>query len=138
MRNYHDIDLSAQTVTTSEITGEDIARCGRYLIAKTLLEQDKAKVDPLSADNPLIFSAGPFAGTNFSNANRLSIGCKSPLTGGVKEANAGGNFGFAMGQLHIAGFTLHNAAKDWVIIRSQHWFVRPRWRIPRPNGRYLI
>jgi len=117
MRNYHDIDLSTQTVTTSEITGEDIARCGRYLIAKTLLEQDKAKVDPLSADNPLIFSAGPFAGTNFSNANRLSIGCKSPLTGGVKEANAGGNFGFAMGQLHIAGFTLHNAAKDWVIIR---------------------
>ena len=38
----------------------------------------------------LIFSAGPFAGSNFSNANRLSVGCKSPLTGGIKESNAGG------------------------------------------------
>ncbi len=117
MRNYHDIDLSTQTVKTSEVVGEDIARCGRHLIAKTLLEQNKATVDPLSSDNPLIFSAGPFAGTNFSNANRVSVGCKSPLTGGIKEANGGGTFGFAMGQLHIAGFTLHNASDDWVIIR---------------------
>ena len=69
-----------------------------------------AKVDPLSPDNPLIFSAGPFAGTNFSNANRLSVGCKSPLTGGIKEANSGGTFGFALGQLEIAGFTLYGAS----------------------------
>ena len=33
---------------------------------------------PLSGDNPLIFSAGPFAGTNFSNANRTSIGLQEP------------------------------------------------------------
>ncbi|MBX2836433.1 MAG: aldehyde ferredoxin oxidoreductase [Gammaproteobacteria bacterium] len=117
MRTYHDIDLSTQTIDSAEVTGESLARCGRYLIAKTLLEQNKAKVDPLSADNPLIFSAGPFAGTNFSNANRVSVGCKSPLTGGIKEANGGGTFGFAMGQLQIAGFTLHNASDDWVIIR---------------------
>lgn len=117
MRTYHDIDLSTQTIDSAEVTGEALARCGRYLIAKTLLEQDKAQVDPLSAENPLIFSAGPFAGTNFSNANRVSVGCKSPLTGGIKEANGGGTFGFAMGQLQIAGFTLHNASDDWVIIR---------------------
>ena len=87
-----------------------------YLIAKTLVEENIAGVDPLSPDNPLIFSAGPFAGTNFSNANRTSVGCKSPLTGGIKEANAGGTFGVALGQLHLSGFTLHGAADDWVII----------------------
>jgi aldehyde:ferredoxin oxidoreductase len=65
----------------------------------------------------MIFSAGPFAGTNFSNANRLSVGCKSPLTGGIKEANAGGTFAFALGQLEIAGLTLYGAADDWVVIR---------------------
>ena len=75
------------------------------------LELAKAIVAP---ENPLIFSAGPFAGTSFSNANRTSVGCKSPLTGGVKEANGGGTFGYAMGQLKIAGFTLHGAAPDWV------------------------
>ena len=117
MRTYHQIDLAKQSVSTEELHGEAIVRSGRYLIAKTLLDNNVATVDPLSDDNPLIFSAGPFAGTNFSNANRVSVGCKSPLTGGIKEANAGGTFGFAMGQLHIAGFTLHNACSDWQIIR---------------------
>lgn len=116
MRQYHEINLDSQSVTTDELHGEDIVRCGRYLIADRLLKAGVAKVDPLSPENQLIFSAGPFAGTNFSNANRTSVGCKSPLTGGIKEANGGGTFGFAMGQLHIAGFTLHGESKDWVII----------------------
>ena len=98
MRKYIDIDLDKKSITSRELSGQEIAECGRYLIARTLLDQNIAKVDPLAPENPLIFSAGPFAGTNFSNANRLSVGCKSPLTGGVKEANSGGTFGFAMGQ----------------------------------------
>ena len=73
-------------------------------------------VDPLGPANPLIFSAGPFAGTAFSNANRTSVGCKSPLTGGIKEANGGGTFSYALGQLKIAGFTLLGASPDWVVI----------------------
>jgi aldehyde:ferredoxin oxidoreductase len=75
-----------------------------------------ADVDPLSPEAPLIFSAGPFAGTNFSNANRFSVGCKSPLTGGVKEANSGGTFAYAMGQLEISGITFTGACDDWQII----------------------
>jgi len=54
--------------------------------------------------------------TNFSNANRLSIGCKSPLTGGVKESNAGGTFAFAMGQLGICGITFTGAADQWTLL----------------------
>jgi aldehyde:ferredoxin oxidoreductase len=116
MRKYHEIRLDDQTISTRELRGEDIVRGGRYLIAKTLLERGAAGVDPLSPQNPLIFSAGPFAGTSFSNANRTSVGCKSPLTGGVKEANGGGSFGYALGQLQMAGFTLNGAARDWVVI----------------------
>ena len=96
--------------------GEEIISAGRHFIAKSLLELGVATVDPLSAENPLIFSAGPFAGSNFSNANRTSVGCKSPLTGGIKEANSGGTFGFALGQLELAGFTLYNASDDLSLI----------------------
>jgi aldehyde:ferredoxin oxidoreductase len=117
MRKYLNIDLRDRSVKTEELHGEDVIRVGRYFIAKTLLRLGAAKVDPMSPENPLIFSAGPFAGTNFSNANRLSVGCKSPLTGGIKEANSGGTFGFALGQLETAGFTLHGAAAEWVVIR---------------------
>jgi aldehyde:ferredoxin oxidoreductase len=117
MRKYLHIDLAARSVESTELHGEDLAQAGRYFIAKTLLEGDVAEVDPLGPENPLIFSAGPFAGTNFSNANRLSVGCKSPLTGGIKEANAGGTFAVAMGHLEIAGFTLRGAGDEWVVIR---------------------
>ena len=122
MRRYLHIDLGNRSVTTEELEGEAIIRAGRHFIAKTLLERGVAKVDPLSPENPLIFSAGPFAGSNFSNANRLSVGCKSPLTGGIKESNSGGTFAFALGQLEIAGLTLYGAS-------------RRLGRDPHPQGR---
>ena len=116
MRKYHHINLNDQQIRTEELEGEAIARAGRYHIAKTLLEEGVATVDPLSPENVLIFSAGPFAGSSFSNANRTSVGCKSPLTGGIKEANGGGTFSYALGQLHIAGFNLYGASDEWVVI----------------------
>jgi aldehyde:ferredoxin oxidoreductase len=116
MRTYYDIQLTDGTIAKRELEGLAIVKAGRYLIAKTLLELGAATVDPLSPRNPLIFSAGPFAGTSFSNANRTSVGCKSPLTGGVKEANSGGTFSYGLGQLKIAGFTLLGASKSWVVI----------------------
>ncbi len=116
MRDYLHFDLAAKSVRRETLSGDQVARAGRYFIARTLVECGAATVDPLSTANPLIFSAGPFAGTNFSNANRLSVGCRSPLTGGIKEANSGGTFGFALGQLSIAGFTLNGGCSEWSII----------------------
>ena len=116
MRRYLHIDLAEKAVREDTLAGEEIARAGRYFIAKTLADMDIGQVHPLSPDNPLIFSVGPFAGSNWSNANRISVGCKSPLTGGIKESNAGGSFGLALGQLEIAGFTLNKAAHDWTVI----------------------
>ncbi|MCO5210518.1 MAG: aldehyde ferredoxin oxidoreductase [Caldilinea sp.] len=116
MRTYYDIHLGTHTIERHELLGKEIVLAGRYLIAKTLVERGLAAVDPLAPENPLIFSAGPFAGTSFSNANRTSVGCKSPLTGGIKEANGGGTFSYGLGQLEIAGFTLFGAAPEWVII----------------------
>ena len=116
MRTYYDIQLDDRTVTKRELEGEAIVKAGRYLIARTLLDMGAATVDPLSPENPLIFSAGPFAGTSFSNANRTSVGCRSPLTGGIKEANGGGTFAYGLGQLKVAGFTLLGASPDWVVL----------------------
>ena len=116
MRKRLHIHLGDQIINTEELVGEEIAHAGRYYIAKTLLESGAATVDPLSPENPLILSAGPFAGTNFSNANRLSVGCKSPLTGGIKEANGGGTFSYGLGQHAIAGLNLYGQSDEWVVI----------------------
>ena len=117
MRKYLQINLDDKSIDTEELNGAACIRVGRHFVAKTQLEKGVATVDPLSPANQLIFSAGPLSGTNFSNANRISVGCKSPLTGGIKEANAGGTFAFALGQLEISGLTLKGASDEWVIIR---------------------
>ena len=118
-RKYHHIDLNTREIKTDQLEGEDVVRAGRYLIAKTLLEHNVAEADPMGPDNILIFSAGPFAGTSFSNANRTSVGCKSPMTGGIKEANGGGTFSYALGQLYISGFNLYGISENWIVIHMK-------------------
>jgi aldehyde:ferredoxin oxidoreductase len=46
--------------------------------------------DPLGPKNKLIIANGLLAGSPFPNSARTSVGAKSPLTNGIKEANVGG------------------------------------------------
>lgn len=116
MRKYIDIHLNEHKIATREVDKDEAVKAGRWLISKILLDAGVATADPLGPTNPLIFSAGPFAGSSFSNANRTSVGCKSPLTGGIKEANGGGTFGYGMGQLHISTIVLNGQSANWVVL----------------------
>jgi aldehyde:ferredoxin oxidoreductase len=79
---------------------------GRALIARLLLEEIPPTCDPLGPHNKLIFSPGLLAGTGATTAGRLSVGGKSPLTRGIKESNAGGTAGDALGKLGIKAVVL--------------------------------
>jgi aldehyde:ferredoxin oxidoreductase len=74
---------------------------GRGLLARILLDEVDPKCDPLGSENKLIFAPGLLVGHMLSSTDRISIGGKSPLTGGIKEANAGGRTGFHMTQMGI-------------------------------------
>src|SRR2546422_10585153 len=103
MRTYYDIQLGDRTVAKRELSGESLVKAGRNHIVRTLLELGAATVEPLSPANPLIFSAGPLAGSSFSNAQRPSGGCKSPPPGGGQEAHGGGPLGDGRGPAQSAG-----------------------------------
>src|SRR2546429_1362052 len=105
MRTYYDIQLGDRTITKRELAGEDLVKVGRNHIARTLPELGAATVDPLSPANPLIFSAGPFAGSSFSNAHPTSAGCKSPPTRRGKEGNCGGALRLGKGAPEDPGLT---------------------------------
>ncbi|MCJ7435864.1 MAG: aldehyde ferredoxin oxidoreductase, partial [Anaerolineales bacterium] len=91
---------------------------GRGLIARILLDEVDAKCDPLGAGNKLIFAPGLLVGHVLSSTDRISIGGKSPLTGGIKEANAGGRTGYHMAFMGIHALIIEDQPKEdgyWVI-----------------------
>jgi aldehyde:ferredoxin oxidoreductase len=83
---------------------------GRALIAKLLLEEIPPTCDALGPHNKLIFTPGLLGGAGVATAGRLSVGGKSPLTGGVKEANAGGTGGDMVGKLGLKALVVEKQA----------------------------
>jgi aldehyde:ferredoxin oxidoreductase len=67
---------------------------------------------PLSQNNKLIFAPGLLAGTAAPNSGRLSVGAKSPLTGGIKEANVGGTAGHMLGRMGIKAIIIEGKPKN--------------------------
>jgi aldehyde:ferredoxin oxidoreductase len=74
---------------------------GRGLIPRVLLDEIDPTCDPLGPHNKLVFAPGLLVGHRISSCDRISIGGKSPLTGGIKESNAGGRTGLALAHLGI-------------------------------------
>lgn len=91
---------------------------GRALIAKVLLTEVPPQCDPLGPHNKLILAPGLLGGTNLSSSARLSVGGKSPLTGGVKEANCGGDAGSGLARLGIKAVVVEGQPGDgkWYLL----------------------
>lgn len=64
---------------------------GRALTSTIVSEEVEPTCHPLGAKNKLVFAPGLLSGTAAANSGRISIGGKSPLTGTIKESNAGGS-----------------------------------------------
>jgi aldehyde:ferredoxin oxidoreductase len=65
----------------------------RGLATKILSDEIDAKIDPLSADNKLIFAPGPLSGTFAPSMGRYDVVTKGPLNGTIAASNSGGSFG---------------------------------------------
>jgi len=85
------VDMTQQSVEITPFPEDWKLLGGRALSARILLEECDAGCEPLGPDNVLVMAPGVLSGTAAPTSGRMSIGGKSPLTGGIKEANAGGN-----------------------------------------------
>lgn len=73
----------------------------RGLNSAFLYDNVQPRMDPLDPDNPLLFGVGPLNGTFASGCSRFTVSAKSPLTGILGDACAGGFFG---PELKFAGY----------------------------------
>ena len=103
------VDTKTGLVRKEKATAEEMGWGGRLLIAKILLREVPPTCEPLGRHNKLIFSSGLLADTPVTTTGQLSVGGKSPLTGGVKESNTGGFAGKRLAKLGIRALILENA-----------------------------
>jgi len=87
------VDMTALKVRVEEAPSDFDQLGGRALSSHIIYAEVPPACHPLSKENKLIFSPGLLAGSIAPNSGRISVGAKSPLTGGTKEANVGGTAG---------------------------------------------
>jgi aldehyde:ferredoxin oxidoreductase len=85
---------------------------GRGLTSAIVSKEVPPLCHPVGEDNKLVIAPGLLSGSTAAMSGRLSIGCKSPLTGGIKEANAGGQPSQMIGRLGYAAIVLEGQPKD--------------------------
>jgi aldehyde:ferredoxin oxidoreductase len=85
---------------------------GSALIAKIMTKEVPPLADPLGPENSFIVATGPLAGTRAPQLGRISIGAKSPLTLGIKEANSGGPAGQFLDRLGIRAIIVEGKPQD--------------------------
>lgn len=85
------IDVGERTFEVETI--EDVLESyigGRGVGTRLAHEYIPYDVDPLSADNSVIFTTGPLQMSQMSYTGRMNVTSVSPLTGGLLSSNAGG------------------------------------------------
>ncbi len=85
---------------------------GRQLIAHTLLREMNPGCAPLGRGNKLVFAPGWLGGTAVPMSGRLSVGAKSPLTGGIKEANVGGEAAQTLARAGVSALVIDDAPDE--------------------------
>ena len=85
---------------------------GRVLTSSIISQEVPALCHALGAENKLVIAPGLLSGTGAAMSGRLSVGAKSPLTGGIKEANSGGQASQVLAKLGYAAIVLEGKPKD--------------------------
>jgi len=102
------VDTRTRQITAGKATEEEMRWGGRSMIAHILLREVEPTCEPLGRRNKLILASGLLADTAVTTTGQLSIGGKSPLTGGVKESNVGGWAGKKLARLGIRALVIEN------------------------------
>jgi aldehyde:ferredoxin oxidoreductase len=95
----------------TEPLGDYAGLGGRALTSAIVSKEVPPTCHPLGEDNKLIIAPGLLSGSAAAMSGRISVGCKSPLTGGIKEANAGGQPSQMLGRLGYAAIVLEGKPK---------------------------
>jgi aldehyde:ferredoxin oxidoreductase len=102
------VDMGAKggPVYREEPLGQYAGMGGRGMTSMIISREVPPLCHPLGEENKLVIAPGLLSGSAAAQSGRISVGCKSPLTGGIKEANSGGQASQVLGRLGYAAIVL--------------------------------
>ncbi|SDO49779.1 aldehyde ferredoxin oxidoreductase family protein [Desulforhopalus singaporensis] len=106
------VDMTKLRVKVEEVPSEWMGLGGRGLTSTIVATEVEPTCHPLGANNKLVIAPGLLSGTPAANSGRLSCGAKSPLTGTIKEANAGGTSAQMLAKLGVKAIIIEGQPQD--------------------------
>jgi aldehyde:ferredoxin oxidoreductase len=106
------LNMTDQTCKLEEVpsTYKDLG--GRGLSSSIISAEVPPLAHPLGPFNKLAFCPGIVTGTAAPSSSRISAGAKSPLTGGIKESNAGTAWSRDLASMKIKALIVEGQAKE--------------------------
>jgi aldehyde:ferredoxin oxidoreductase len=111
MRKLVTVNMETKNISAEE-RPEYMMLGGRALTSRITSDEVKPDCDPLGRESKLVIAPGLLSGTLASSGSRLSVGGKSPLTNGIKEANSGGVAGTSLSRCGIKALIIEGKNDD--------------------------
>jgi aldehyde:ferredoxin oxidoreductase len=95
-------------------------------VTSTLIHKEVPPLcHPLGPNNKLVFAPGIVTGTSAPTSARISVGGKSPLTGGIKESNAGSSWPQYLASMQIKALVVEGQPKE----KGKCWMAYLTWDV---------
>jgi aldehyde:ferredoxin oxidoreductase len=106
------INMTNLTTSIEPVPAAWVGLGGRALTSTVVATEVPPTCHALGPSNKLVFAPGLLSGTAAANSGRISAGAKSPLTGGIKESNAGGTAARMLAKLGIKAVIVEGQPAD--------------------------
>lgn len=111
------VDMGKRTATYQDVPEKYAKMAGRWLTSQVVADEVPPLAHPLGPNNKLVFSPGIVTGSAAPTSARVSVGGKSPLTGGIKEANAGTGWSQQVARLGIKAIVVEGQPEE----KGKYW-----------------
>jgi len=117
------LDMAKRTYHLDEVPEAYKNLGGRGLTSTIVYDEVPPLCHPLGPNNKLVFAPGIVTGTAAPTSARVSVGAKSPLTGGIKESNAGSAWPQYLAAMQIKALVVEGQPKE----KGKFWMAHLTW-----------
>jgi aldehyde:ferredoxin oxidoreductase len=116
-------NMTNRTHTVEELPKKYETLGGRGLTSTIVYDEVDPMCHALGPNNKLVFGLGYVTGSAAPTSARVSVGAKSPLTGGIKEANAGSGWPPALADFGVRALVVEGQPKE----KGKYWMAHVTW-----------